>query len=160
MEHDFAFFLPMLQGLTEKQHQLFLRIHEFLREERPNASTRVDDDVVHATKALAETFETASRGIIYEHGAADVRADRLKLDLKAMIDIQRSEGLQILDSELAIVMRRIERGARNARTNLQDDKTAYLKMLKRIFRDPKEKNNDLSAKKLDSGASNLIIPGR
>ena len=135
-ERDLTFLFPMLQGLTDRQHQLFLLVQGFLRGDRPDAASLVDDDVMLAAKALAETFETASRGIIYEHAAGDLRTERLRNDLKAVIELRRQEGLQIPDAEAAIVMRRIERAAKDARDSLQGDKTAYLKLLRRVFRDP------------------------
>ena len=41
------------------------------RYEPPEFQAVVDDDVVDAAAALAATFETASRGVIYEHRPAD-----------------------------------------------------------------------------------------
>ena len=159
-ERDLAFLLPMLHGLTDRQHLLLLLAQGYLRSDRPDAASVVDDDVMHAAKALAETFETASRGIIYEHPAGLVSAERLSTDLKTLIDTRRSKGFQIPDTDAAIVMRRIEHAARDARTSLPGDKTAYLGMLKRVLRDPgTETSEELSSDQTDTGASGLIIPG-
>ena len=160
-ERDLAFLLPMLQGLTDHQHRLLLLVQGYLRSDRPDAASVVDDDVMHAAKALAETFKTASRGIIYEHPAGLVRAERLSTDLKTLIDTRRSEEFQMPDTDAAIVMRRIEHAARDARTSLPGDTTAYLGMLKRVLRDPgTETTEELSSNQADTGASGLIIPGR
>ena len=89
----------MLQGLTDRQHQLLLLVQAHLCSDRLDGATVADDDVMHAVKALAETFETASRGIIYEHPAGLASAARLSSDLKTLIDTRRSEGLQIPDTD-------------------------------------------------------------
>ena len=160
-ERDVVFLLPMLQGLTDRQHQLLLLVQSHLCSDRPDGATVVDDDVMHAVKALAETFETASRGIIYEHPAGLVSAERLSTDLKTLIETRRSEGLQIPDTDAAIVMRRIEHAARDARASLPGDKTAYVGMLKRILRDPgTERSEARSSDPAGTDAHGVIIPGR
>ena len=80
-EQDLSFLIPLLEGMTERQQQLTLSIQSFLRTERPDTPTMFDDDVVQATRAIAETYETASRGIIYEHNAGLASAELLALSL-------------------------------------------------------------------------------
>ena len=47
------------------------------RYEAPELQPLIDDDVAEAMAALAATFETASRGVIYEHRPASLPAERL-----------------------------------------------------------------------------------
>ena len=160
-ERDLGFLIPMLQGLTDRQHQLLLLIQGFLRGDRPETASVVDNDVAHAARALAETFETASRGIIYDHAASVVSAERLSNELKAFIEMRRREGLQISDAEAAIVMRRIERAATDARASLPGDEAAYLGLLRRVLRDPGVAPSESPAtEQRASDTPNLIIPGR
>src|SRR4029078_7719161 len=70
-EHDVAILLPTLHGLTERQHQLFFLFQSLIaRHTREGFVRLVDDDVADAAGAVAATFETAARGVIYEHAAA------------------------------------------------------------------------------------------
>ena len=65
---------------------------------------------------MAATLETSARGVIYEHAAASVVAQRLANELKAMLAEMRQQGVTVYDGEAAIVLRAIEQGARDART--------------------------------------------
>ena len=124
--------------MTEQQQELALLIQGFLRNDRPDAPAMVDDDVAQAARALAETYETASRGIIYEHTASTPSAERLSTEFRTLIEAQRAEGLRLTDSEVAQVIRGIETGAREARGTLPGETAAYLGLLKRVLRPPKE----------------------
>ena len=164
-ERDIRFLLPLLQGLTDRQQQILLLLQAFLRSDRPDAPAVADADVEQAAEALAQTYETASRGIVYEHQAAALSAQRLATDLKAVIDATQAEGAHMPDSDLGIALRRIETGAREARRALDDDgsETAYLSMLKRVF--PNDRRLAGSAAGGDDAAgtdprSSLIVPGR
>ena len=160
-ERDLGFLLPTLQGLTSRQHQLLLLLQGFLLTERPQNPSVVDDDIVHAAKALAETYETASRGIIYEHAAGLLSAERLSAEMRALIEAKQNEGLRVRDQDVAVVFRRIEAAAREARSVLPGDKRAYLLMLKRVLREPGTMVAGKPASdESDPGGSQLIIPGR
>ena len=128
--------------------------------DRPESVSLVDDDVEQATKALANTYETASRGIIYDHGAALPAAERLSGDIKTLIETQRSEGLRISDADVAAMLRRVEDGARQARSDMTgrdgEDKTAYLRLLKRVLRVPPPAGASHASQAQESG---LIVPG-
>ena len=68
-----------MRDLNERQSQLFFLIAHVSRplSSRRNCSALIDDDVAEAAAALAATFETASRGVIYEHRPASLPAERL-----------------------------------------------------------------------------------
>lgn len=161
-ERDLQFLLPLLQGLSESQQRATLLLQDFLRHQRPDAPALGDDDVAQASRALAETYETASRGIIYEHAAGLASAERLSADLKSVVEARRSEGLTLSDAELAAVLRRIETGARNARSALGGGRIAYLELLRRVFEDASASVEDPMAPDAESesmsGTSGLIIP--
>jgi len=162
-EQDLRFLIPRLENMTEPQHELTLLIQGFLRNDRPDALAMLDDDVAHAARALAETYETASRGIIYEHSAGTPSAERLRAELRSLIDARRSEGLRLTDSEVALVLRGVESGAREARVSLPGQKTAYLELLARVLRAPNGGENQSSdsatpLRSADSRGSGLIVP--
>ena len=159
-ERDLRFLLPLLGGLTDGQQQLTLSVQGFLLVDRPESVSLVDDDIEQATKALANTYETASRGIIYDHGAALPAAERLSGDIKTLIETQRSEGLRISDADVAAMLRRVEDGARQARSDTTgtdgEDKTAYLQLLKRVLRVPPPAGASHVSQAQESG---LVVPG-
>lgn len=154
-----TFAFPLLQGLTGRQQELLLLVQGFLRRERPDAPALVDDDVAQATQALAETYETASRGIIYNHPAGLPSAERLGTDIKTLVETARQEGLRVSDADVATVLRRIERAARDAEASLPGESTAYLGFLRRILKDPGPGESGADAPD-EEGGSGLILPGR
>ena len=153
--------------MSERQHQLALLLQGFLRGDRPEAPALLDDDVMNAARAIAETYETSSRGIIYEHKAGTPVAERLGAEIRTLVESQRREGLQLTDSEVALVLRGIETGSREARAALPGDKTAYLDLLKRVLREPaatspsSEGSDGEAPQRAESDrVSGLIVPGR
>ena len=125
----------------------------------------LDDDVANAARALAETYETASRGIIYEHSAGTPSAERLSAEFRTLIESRRADGLQLTDSEVALVIRGIETGAREAGAALPGEKTAYLELLRRVLRPPTGSQDQTSdgetpRRRDGSRGPGLIVPGR
>lgn len=133
-ERDVALLLPTLEGLTERQYQLFFLFQTTIARHTPDGFSRlVDDDVAEAAGALAATLETAARGVIYEHGAQSLPAQRLMGEMKALLEQVRQQGARVYDREAAIVLRAIERGAREAR-GAEGGNDAYLTLMSRLLR--------------------------
>ena len=155
-EQDLRFLWPILQGLTDSQHQLLLIVQTFLRDGAPGRASRTDEEVAQAAATLAGTYETASRGIIYEHQAQSLPAQELVTDLKTLIQAQET-GATFRDTDVATVMRRVETAAKRARESLaplEHDGTAYLELLRRLL-----KPRGTPAEPVDPGPSGLILPG-
>ena len=159
-ERDLQFLFPLLRELTERQHVIALLVQDFLCQERLDALVLVDSVIAEAAKALAETYETSSRGIIYEHSAGLPTAERLVSDIKQLIETRRSEGLVMGDGDVSAVLRRIETGARTAKTVLGGESTAYLQLLKRVLKDQATESGSATGAGLDGTGSSLIVPGR
>src|SRR5215208_4568502 len=103
-DHDVAILLPTIQGLTERQYQLFFLFQSVIARHTPEGFARlVDDDVADAAGAVASTLETAARGVIYEHSAQSRPAQRLAAEIKAMLAEMRQQGATVYDREAAIV---------------------------------------------------------
>ena len=126
-----------------------------------------DADIEQAARALAETYETASRGIIYEHTAGTPSAGRLAAEIKTMVEAQRTAGLKVGDADIAHVMRRVEGGTQSARSVLPGDAVAFLRLLRRALKDPNGTSASLGrSEAADNGpggasaGSGLIVPGR
>ena len=78
-QHDVALLVRFVRDLNERQSQLFFLLATFLlRYNPPELQPLIDEDIAEAAAALAATFETASRGVIYEHqpGVASGRPTR------------------------------------------------------------------------------------
>ena len=134
-ERDGGFLAASLYGLTEPQQRLTVTLLEHLAGDRPDAPGLVDADVEQAALALAQTHETASRGIVYEHPAATAAAQRLAGEMKRVIEADLGMGAHLSDDATAGVLRRIEAGAREARQALgeDEDERAYLSLLRRVL---------------------------
>jgi hypothetical protein len=152
-EQDVAILLPTLQGLTERQYQLFFLFQSLIARHTPEGFTRlVDDDVADAAAAVAATLETAARGVIYEHAAQSLPAQRLATEMKTMLAEMRQQGATVYDREAAIVLRAIEKGAREI-GKLQPGGASYLTLMARLLQ-----RNQATAPAPASEARSLIIP--
>jgi hypothetical protein len=151
-EHDVAILLPTLQGLTERQHQLFFLFQSLIARHTPEGFTRlVDDDVAEAAAAAAATLETAARGVIYDHAAQSRPAQRLAAEMKAMLADMEKQGVRIYEREAAIVLRAIEKGARETR-KIEPGDASYLTLMARLLQ------RNRAGEQASSGPPSLIIP--
>jgi len=156
-EQDVALLLPTLQGLTERQHQLFFLFQTLIARHKPEGFSRLlDDDVAEAAGAVAATLETAARGVIYDHTTQSLPAQRLATEMKTMLTEIRQQGATVYDREAALVLRAIERGARNTRQTPGGSDTSYLTLMSRLL----QQNNIASeaAEPAPAVGSSLIIP--
>jgi len=151
-EHDVALLLPTIEKMTERQYQLFFLFQNLIARHTPEGFARlVDDDVADAAAAVASTLETAARGVIYEHTAQSAPAQRLAAELKTMLVDMNKQGATVHDREAAIVLRAIERGARETRKVEQGD-AAYLTVMARLLQ------RNRATPKPAQTPSSLIIP--
>ena len=146
-----------LRDLSERQSQLFLLISSFLqRYEPPELLPLIDDDVIEAVAALAGTFETAARGVIYDHRPAALPADRLAAALKPVIAEAGTRGGSAFERDAAVVLRRIAEGAHEIRVADRSNSRAYLDLLGRVLQE--DKNPDAGGAAGTSGEPRLIMP--
>jgi hypothetical protein len=150
-ERDLTVLLPTIQGLTERQHQLFFVFQSLIQRHKPEGFARlIDTDVAEATATLAATLETAARGVIYEHTAQSATAQRLVNEMKALLAEMRQQGAKIYDHEAARALRAIEEGAREK----SDNDTAYITLMGRLLR----QNRAAEAEPAPQPTSSLILP--
>ena len=154
-ERDVAVLLPTIRNLTERQYQLFFLFQNVIARHKPEGFARLlDADVADAAAAMAATLETAARGVIYEHTATSVVAQRLGNEMKAMLAEMRKQGATVYDREAAIVLRAIEEGARTAGQGGGSD-TTYLALVARLLQVGAAPNTTETATR---PASSLILP--
>jgi hypothetical protein len=152
-EHDIAILLPTLQGLSERQHQLFFLFQSLIGRHTPEGFTRLlDDDVAEAAAAVAATLETAARGVIYDHAPQSLPAQRLATEMKVMLADMQKQGVRVYEREAAIVLRAIEKGARETR-KVEPGDAAYLLLMARLLQ-----HNRTRAQAPATESRSLIIP--
>ena len=84
-QRDIASLVQFMRDFNERQSQLFFLIARSFGYEPPDLQPLIDDDVAEAAAALASTFETASRGVIYEHRPASLAGRAPGRRLKPML---------------------------------------------------------------------------
>mgnify|MGYP001259858378 CR=1 FL=1 len=161
-QRDLRFLLPVFRGLTERQHQILFLLQTFLVTGNHNVQSIDDSDIEEAARALANTYETADRGIVYDHSATGVNAQRLAIEFKNMLQSKQSEGLRLSDRDLAAAFRRLEAAAKDAEKALADDRNdrAYLDLLKRMLKESLDTANSPDDPTKDTTTkSGLIVTG-
>jgi len=149
-EADLTTLLGVLGRVSESQLQLFFLIQTFITRFKPEAAVRlVDADVAEAAGALASSFETASRGVLYEHQAASVAGEALRRDLKGFLaEVGRGGGSRF-EREAIDVLRGIERGAKHETAGIGAGPVGYLTLAARILHEKVP---------YSSGGPSLILP--
>ncbi len=132
-EREVAFFAAALHGTTERQRAIVALVQSVILKHVPNAVPRViDRDVAEAAAALASTFETASRGIIYEQQPASLPAQRLAADLRQQIEQTLHTSERPMDRDLAKALRVVETLAKHASQELEGEDTSLPRRLRSV----------------------------
>ena len=151
-ERDARFLLPIIDGIGERQYQLFFVVQATLHRLAETDELPVNDDVVRDTaQALAATYETASKGIIYEHRPSSLPAEWLARELKSLLEGKDEPGPVASEQDLVEVLRRVERAATDARKTLDGGTHAYLDLVGRLMR---------SSSSADTGDSHATAPAK
>lgn len=136
-QRDFDLVVHAVRDLNERQSQLFFLVATFLvRHESPERQRPADEDVAEAAAALAGTFETASRGVIYEHRPASIPAGRLAAALKQALREAAGNTTSAFERDAAVVLRRVEEAARTVRGADSTNPRALVDLLARIVTPP------------------------
>jgi hypothetical protein len=102
---------PFLEGLSEAQGRLVLLSLVGLAAIRARRREVDDRLLLEAVRALRKTVETREKGILYEHQAADARAQGLAHELAELFEAKDGEGrVQApADRDLLAALARLER---------------------------------------------------
>jgi hypothetical protein len=121
---DLEFVVPRISDLTEAQYRLFLFLQATVLQHAKGALPAPhDNDVAEAAATVAATLETARKGIIYEHRAASIPAQRLATEIgRAIADLAKRAGSETarLERDAATALRRLERAARETAAHVPD----------------------------------------
>ena len=157
-ERDLLAVLPTLRDLSEPQYHLFFLLQTLILRHTPVGFARLnDDDVAEAAGAVAATLETSARGLIYDHAPQSLAAQRLADEIKTFLsDVAKKAGRtgSAFERETAVVLRRIEQGARETRTRGDGGDTAYLALIGRLMQQSAPADTPADEPK----PSSLILP--
>ena len=134
-EQDVAVLMGALGPLSEPQLQLFFVIQAFIARFKPDGARLTDADVADAAGALAASFETASRGVLYEQTVQSPAAEALRREIKTMLAQLAGEAGTRFEREIALVLRGIERGARHEASGIGTGPVDYLTLVARIIQE-------------------------
>jgi hypothetical protein len=130
-QQDVGLLMHFLRDFNRRQSQLFLMVGTFLvRYEPPELQPLIDEDIVEAMGALAGTFETAARGVIYEHRPESMAAERLLGALKPVLLEAGQGGGSAFERDAAVVLRRV---ADAARETSGENRRAFADLLTRVI---------------------------
>ena len=114
-ELDVALIAPTIRDLTERQQQLFFLLLGVIRAQADDPLRPIiDADVADAAGALAATYETSARGVIYEHQTQSLPAQRLVSGAAGRTGGHRPRraAARLVEREAPHALRAIERGVR------------------------------------------------
>ena len=134
-EADLRALMATVGRLSEGQMQVFFLIQSyFLRPSQTGAPRPLDAEVADAAGALAATFETASRGLVFEHPARTASGQRMAAELREVLaDVGKGGGTRF-EREVVEVLRAVERGA-GATSETAADPRQYLGLVARVLRE-------------------------
>jgi len=161
-ERDVAFVLPLISDLTDTQYRLLLFFQSLIVKHAEGAIPPVlDADIAEATAAFAATLETAGKGIIYEHQAVSVPAQRLSSEIgRGFAELASQAGAQRgrIERDAATALRRVEQSARTAGTALAgDEEPIYLRLLSRMLQPTGPASEGEAASPGGSTSGSLIV---
>src|SRR5262249_20022040 len=128
-----------------------------LKYQAPELQPLVNDDVSEAMAALAATYETASRGLIYEHRPASLPAERLLTALRPVLAKAGEGGGSAFERGVAVVLRRPGEAVHDVRATDPENRRAFVELLPRVLmRRPDAEPEAADAP--EQSASRVIIP--
>jgi hypothetical protein len=137
-EQDLGFVMAMRDGMTPGQSDLFLAVLSFVAGLHADPLPKLqDEDVAEGAGALAATYETADRGLIYEHRPQSLVAQRFVTDAKAFLASLVAEAdaatSRRVERDAAVVLRHLETGVRGARAVVDDGPATALAIIGRFI---------------------------
>jgi hypothetical protein len=142
--HDIGLLVNFMRDLSERQSQLFFLINSFITNYQPaELQSLIDDDVAEAVEALAATYETSVRGVIYDHRPASLPADRLATALRPVLAEAGKNLGTAFERDAAVVLRRVSQAVRDVRSVAEreqggeaDNRKAFVDLLGRVIKHP------------------------
>ncbi len=149
----------MRDGLTAQQSELLLALLSFVAGLHADPLLKLlDDDVAEGAGALAATYETADRGLIYEHRPQSLLAQRFVTDAKAFLSAFAAEAdaatARRLERDGAVVLRHVEAGVRGVRKVIDEGPATALAIIGRFVAAARASRHADS----ETGGPRVILP--
>jgi hypothetical protein len=134
-DDDLAVLSPALSRLSEARQQLFLFTLTLIDRFRGDGlDAAADADAASAAAALAGTFETASKGLIYEQRPDSVPAQRIVDGVRSMLDQLGRGRPSSFAADAAEVLRQVEDRVRSVQRAAPGDSRAFMALAARMAR--------------------------
>jgi hypothetical protein len=134
LDADVTRLMATIGRLSEQQLQLFFLLQSMVLSHKPEGLAKLTDaDVALAAGALAQSLETASKGVIFDAATSSIPAEELRRALKPVVEEITKDGGSRAESEVAVVLRGMERGATHQGGFIPDGDTTYLELVGRVF---------------------------
>jgi hypothetical protein len=161
-DQDLAVLTPALAGLSESRQQLFLFTVTLVDRFRGDGLDAASDaDAASAAAALAGTYETAAKGLIYEQRPDSIPARRIADGIKGMYDQFGRGRPSGFAADAAAVLRQVEDRVRAVQRATPRDARAFLdlagRMAKRLGSGPEGAPAEGDAAAAGGGPS-IIVP--
>ena len=135
-QRDIGLLVNFMRDFNERQSHLFFLISTFVAGYQPEElQSIIDDDVVEAMDALASTYETSVRGVIYEHRPTSLPADRLVTAIKPVLAEAGKNLGTSFERDIAVVLRRVAQAVRDVQ-GPEPNRRAFIDLLGRVIRRP------------------------
>jgi hypothetical protein len=158
-ERDGPWIARLTKGLNERQESLCWTLVQAVLDFRDPLVSPADADLAEAAGALARTYETAGKGLIYEHRAGSLVGQRLAAEIRGVLKAAGIESSRALERDAVTVLRQIERTALEAGRTAGAAPTTLLEVLRRladvVAHDPRAAERP---GRLDAPTGGLIIP--
>jgi hypothetical protein len=132
-DQDLAALTPALAALSESRQQLFLFALTLIARFRGDGLDAASDgDAASAAAALAGTYETASKGLIYEHRPDSVPAQRMADGIREMFDQLGRGRPSGFAADAAAVLRQVEDRVKAVQRASPGDPRSFLVLAERM----------------------------
>jgi hypothetical protein len=132
-DQDLTMLGPAMAGLSEARQQLLLFTLALVSRFRGDGLDAAGDaDAAAALAALAGTYETASRGLIYEQRPDSVPAQRMADGIRGMFEQLDRGRPSAFAADAAAVLRRVEDRLRAVQRAAPGDPKAFLALAERV----------------------------
>jgi len=157
-QQDVGLLVQFMRDFSQRQSQVFFLISTVLvGYQPPELQPIVDDDVAEAADSLAATFETAARGVIYDHRPASLPAERLVAALKPVLAEAGQAAGSAFERDAALVLRRLAEAVRHVRAQNPANRRVFLDLIGRVIREAPGDEAE-GEPRGGAGRSSLLLP--
>jgi hypothetical protein len=158
-ERDVAALAPAMAGLSEAQQQLALFTITLLDRFRGDGlDAAADADVADAAGALAATYETSARGVIYEQRPSSLPAQRIAGEIRTVFEQLGRQRPSAFAADAAAVLRRMEVQVAATSKAAPGNPKAFLDLAARLGRQLRPDGDSGSSASAGAAASPLVLP--